>query len=78
MSSTTVKEIETARSKLFGEMLGEMLSLSCTPDELFANPAFAADLRKKAHGFYDRWNELSKQSAKATMEIAAKDADDEV
>lgn len=73
MSSPTVKEIETARSKLFGEMLGEMLSLSCTPDELFADPSFAADLRKKAQGFYDRWNELSKQSAKATAELAAKD-----
>lgn len=61
-----VKEIETARSKLFGEMLGEMLSLSCTPDELFANTEFAADLRKKAQGYYNRWNELSKQSIKAT------------
>lgn len=60
-----VKEIETARSKLFGEMLGEMLSLSCTPDELFANGAFAADLRKKAQGYYDRWNELYRESIKA-------------
>ena len=73
-----VKEIETARSRLFGEMLGEMLSLSCTPDELFADPTFAADLRKKAQGYYDRWNELSKQSAKATMELAAKDTSDAV
>ena len=73
-----IKKIETARSKLFGEMLGEMLSISCTPDELFADTAFAADLRKKAQGFYDRWNDLSKQSAKATMELAAKDTDDEV
>lgn len=73
-----IKEIETARSRLFGEMLGEMLSLSCTPDELFANGEFAADLRKKAQGYYDRWNELSKLSAKATMELAAKDANDEV
>lgn len=73
-----IKEIETARSRLFGEMLGEMLSLSCTPDELFANPEFAADLRKKAQSHYDRWNELSKLSAKATMELAAKDANDEV
>lgn len=73
-----VKDIDTERSKLFGEMLGEMLSLSCTPDELFANGAFAADLRKKAQGYYDRWNELSKLSAKATMELAAKDANDEV
>lgn len=73
-----IKEIETARSRLFGEMLGEMLFLSCTPDELFANPDFAADLRKKAQGYYDRWNELSKLSAKATTELAAKDANDEV
>lgn len=73
-----VKDIDTERSKLFGEMLGEMLALSFTPDELFANTAFAADLRKKAQGYYDRWNELSKLSAKATMELAAKDANDEV
>lgn len=65
MSSPTVKEIETARSKLFGEMLADMLALSCTPDELFADRAFTADLRKKAQGFYYRWNELSRQSAKA-------------
>lgn len=73
MSSPTVKEIETARSKLFGEMLGDMLALSCTPDELFADPSFAADLRKKAQSNYDRWNELSKQSARATAGLAAKD-----
>lgn len=60
------KEIEIARSKLFGEMLGEMLSLACTPDELFADPTFAADLRKKAQTYYDRWNDLSRLSAKAT------------
>ncbi len=78
MPNPTVKDIETARSKLFGEMLGDMLALSCTPDELFADPAFAADLRKKAQGFYDRWNELSKQSAKATTKFAAKEANDEV
>lgn len=64
MSNPTVKEIETARSKLFGAMLADMLALSCTPDGLFANPAFAADLRKKAKSHYDRWNELSKLSAK--------------
>lgn len=64
MSNPTVKEIETARSKLFGDMLADMLALSCTPDGLFANPAFAADLRKKAKSHYDRWNELSKLSAK--------------
>lgn len=64
MSNPTVKEIETARSKLFGDMLADMLALSCTPDGLFANPAFAADLRKKAKSHYDRWNELSKLSAR--------------
>lgn len=65
MSSPTVKDIETARSSLFGEMLGDMLAISCTPDELFADPAFAADLRKRAQSNYDRWNELSRLSAKA-------------
>ena len=60
-----IKEIETARSRLFGEMLGDMLALSCTPDGLFADPAFAADLRKRAQSHYDRWNELSKLSAMA-------------
>ena len=64
MPNPTVKEIETARSKLFGAMLADMLTLSCTPDGLFADPAFAADLRKKAKSHYDRWNELSKLSAK--------------
>lgn len=64
MSNPTVKEIETARSKLFGDMLADMLALSCTPDGLFADPAFAADLRKRAESLYDRWNELSKLSAK--------------
>lgn len=64
MPNPTVKEIEMARSKLFGDMLADMLALSCTPDELFANPAFAADLRKRAKGHYDRWDSLSKQSAK--------------
>lgn len=64
MPNPTVKEIETARSKLFGDMLADMLALSCTPDGLFANPAFAADLRKKAKSHYDRWNELSKLSAR--------------
>lgn len=73
-----ISDIETARSKLFGDMLADMLALSCTPDELFANGEFAADLRKKAQSHYDRWNELSKLSAKATMELAAKDANDEV
>lgn len=60
-----VSEIEAARSKLFGEMLADMLALSFTPDELFADPAFTADLRKKAQSSYDRWNELSRLSAKA-------------
>lgn len=64
MPNPTVKEIEMARSKLFGDMLADMLALSCTPDELFADPAFAADLRKRANGYYDRWNGLSRQSAK--------------
>lgn len=73
MSNPTVKEIETARSKLFGAMLADMLALSCTPDELFANPAFAADLRKKAKSHYDRWNELSKLSAKAFGGVACRD-----
>lgn len=62
----TISEIETARSRLFGEMLADMLVLSCTPDGLFADPAFAADLRKRAQSHYDRWNELSKLSARAT------------
>ncbi len=61
----TISGIETERSKLFGEMLADMLALSCTPDELFADPAFAADLRKRAQSHYDRWNELSKLSAMA-------------
>ena len=65
MPNPTVKEIETARSKLFGAMLADMLALSCTPDGLFVDPAFTADLRKRAQGHYDRWNELSKLSAKA-------------
>jgi hypothetical protein len=43
-----------------------MLALSCTPDGLFADPMFAADLRRKAQSHYDRWNELSKLSARAT------------
>lgn len=64
MPNPTFKEIETARSKLFGAMLADMLALSCTPDELFADPAFAADLRKRAKSHYDRWNGLSKLSAK--------------
>jgi len=66
MPNPTVKEIETERSKLFGEMLADMLSLSFTPDELFADPAFAADLRKRAKGHYDRWNEIYRQSVKAS------------
>ena len=73
MPDPTVKEIETARSKLFGDMLGDMLALSCTPDELFADPAFAADLRKRAKSHYDRWNELSKLSAKAFGGVACRD-----
>ena len=64
MPNPTVKESETARSKLFGALLAAMLALSCTPDGLFADPAFAADLRKRAKSHYDRWNELSKLSAK--------------
>ena len=60
--SPKISEIEAARSKLFGEMLADMLYISCTPDELFANPTFSADLRKKAQFHYDRWNELFRQS----------------
>ena len=62
----THREIEEARSRLFGEMLGEMLIISNTPDELFADKGHAADLRKKAAAYYDRWNALYKESIKAT------------
>lgn len=51
-------EIDTARSKLLGEAVGELLAISLTPDELLSDPVYAKKLKARCAAYYERWDAI--------------------